>query len=98
LRRFWASEVGWNDQAKENSWNERRHQGIIGSTGCQCGRFRFHLGNVGYIGWAAARSRHPGGVNVAFVDGHVKFKIDEIDFAVWEAIATIAGAEIIPGE
>jgi hypothetical protein len=37
-------------------------------------------------------------VNVAFVDGHVKFKIDEIDFAVWEAIATIAGAEIIPGE
>jgi prepilin-type processing-associated H-X9-DG protein len=43
-------------------------------------------------------SRHPGGVNVAFVDGHVKFKIDEIDFAVWEAIATIAGAEIIPGE
>ena len=39
-----------------------------------------------------------GGVNVAFVDGHVDFKNDEIDLAVWQALATINGGEIIPGE
>lgn len=44
-------------------------------------------------GWAAARSHHPGGVNVVFADGHVNFKQDAIDFSVWQAISTINGDE-----
>ena len=32
---------------KENSWNERRRQGIIGSTDFRYGQKTFHLGNVG---------------------------------------------------
>jgi prepilin-type N-terminal cleavage/methylation domain-containing protein/prepilin-type processing-associated H-X9-DG protein len=51
-----------------------------------------------YIGWAAARSRHTGGVNVAFVDGHVEFKNDEIDLAVWQALATMASGEVVSAE
>ena len=34
----------------------------------------------------AARSRHPGGVNVAFADGHVTFVEDSIDLAIWRAL------------
>ena len=32
---------------------------------------------------AAARSRHPGGVNVVFVDGHVTFVPDTVNMIVW---------------
>ena len=34
----------------------------------------------------AARSQHPGGVNVVFVDGHVSFIPDTINLAVWQAL------------
>lgn len=36
----------------------------------------------------AARSRHPGGVNLVFVDGHVTFVPDVVDLAVWQALGT----------
>ncbi len=43
----------------------------------------------------AARSRHPGGVNVAMVDGSVRFTKDSIDLRAWRALSTSAGCEII---
>ncbi len=44
-------------------------------------------------GWKAARSLHPGGVNVAMADGSVRFVHDSIREEVWHASATIAGEE-----
>ena len=41
-----------------------------------------------------ARSRHPGGVLVAFADGSVRFVADSIETAVWRAGGTIAGGEM----
>jgi prepilin-type N-terminal cleavage/methylation domain-containing protein/prepilin-type processing-associated H-X9-DG protein len=46
-------------------------------------------------GWRAARSRHPGGVNVALADGAVRFVEDGVDAAVWKAAATRAGSEAL---
>ena len=43
----------------------------------------------------AARSYHPGGVNVVFVDGHVDFYSDSVDLTLWQALATIDGGEPI---
>ncbi|MBN2294487.1 MAG: DUF1559 domain-containing protein [Pirellulales bacterium] len=40
--------------------------------------------------YAAARSRHPGGVNVTYVDGHVGFISNDIDLMVWRAMSTIS--------
>jgi prepilin-type N-terminal cleavage/methylation domain-containing protein/prepilin-type processing-associated H-X9-DG protein len=40
-------------------------------------------------------SRHPGGVNVLFGDGAVKFVKDSVDLATWRALATRNGAEVI---
>jgi prepilin-type N-terminal cleavage/methylation domain-containing protein/prepilin-type processing-associated H-X9-DG protein len=42
-----------------------------------------------------AQSSHPGGVNVGFLDGSVKFVKDSVNLNTWGAIATKAGGEII---
>ena len=42
----------------------------------------------------AARSRHPGGVNVAMVDGSVRFFKDGVNLQIWRYASTIAGAEV----
>ncbi len=51
-------------------------------------------GNTYYNEYASARSLHPGGVNVAFADGHVGFYGNEIDWQLWRSLSTIAGGEI----
>jgi len=43
-----------------------------------CHKWIYSLGLYGYVS-AAPRSAHPGGVNAAFLDGHVDFLLDEID-------------------
>lgn len=43
----------------------------------------------------AARSYHPGGVNVAFVDGSVRFVTDGVNFGTWQALGTRCGGEVV---
>ncbi|MBX6315469.1 MAG: DUF1559 domain-containing protein [Isosphaeraceae bacterium] len=45
--------------------------------------------------WKAARSNHPGGVNVLFCDGHVGFIKDAISLATWRALATRNRGEVV---
>jgi prepilin-type N-terminal cleavage/methylation domain-containing protein/prepilin-type processing-associated H-X9-DG protein len=45
--------------------------------------------------WAAARSQHPGGVNVLMADGAVGFVSNTVNIDTWQAMATIAGNEPI---
>ncbi len=45
-----------------------------------------------------ARSYHNGGVNVAMMDGSVRWFSDEIDLGVWRAYSTRDGGELIPSE
>jgi prepilin-type N-terminal cleavage/methylation domain-containing protein/prepilin-type processing-associated H-X9-DG protein len=46
----------------------------------------------------AARSAHPGGVNVALADGSVRFIRDSIAFSAWQALGTRAGGEVVSPE
>jgi prepilin-type N-terminal cleavage/methylation domain-containing protein/prepilin-type processing-associated H-X9-DG protein len=46
-------------------------------------------------GWKAARSLHPGGVNLLFCDGHVRFAKDSVNPLVWKNLATRAGGEVV---
>jgi prepilin-type N-terminal cleavage/methylation domain-containing protein/prepilin-type processing-associated H-X9-DG protein len=43
---------------------------------------------------AAARSRHPGGVNAVMCDGSVQYIIDNVDLATWRAASTTRGEEV----
>ena len=46
--------------------------------------------------WAnAARSRHPGGVNVCMVDGSVHFVTNSIDIDLWQALISANGGETV---
>jgi prepilin-type processing-associated H-X9-DG protein len=49
-------------------------------------------------GWRAARSLHPGGVNVLFLDGSVRFATDDVDLEVWRAVSTRHGSEHVEDE
>ncbi|MEX2306151.1 MAG: DUF1559 domain-containing protein [Pirellulales bacterium] len=42
----------------------------------------------------AARSRHPGGVNVLMCDSSLHFVVDDVDLATWRAASTIKGEEV----
>jgi prepilin-type N-terminal cleavage/methylation domain-containing protein/prepilin-type processing-associated H-X9-DG protein len=61
--------------------------------------------DIPYIGaWGGpnsiltATSNHPGGVNVAFCDGSVKFIRDTINLPTWWALGTRAGGEVISAD
>ncbi|MBP5622857.1 MAG: DUF1559 domain-containing protein, partial [Thermoguttaceae bacterium] len=45
--------------------------------------------------YQAARSKHSGGVNVAMVDGAVRFVSDTVDLAVWRAAGSTKGGETL---
>jgi prepilin-type N-terminal cleavage/methylation domain-containing protein/prepilin-type processing-associated H-X9-DG protein len=49
-------------------------------------------------GWKAARSGHPGGVNMLFCDGHVLFVKDSVDPRHWRALATRAHGEVLSSD
>jgi prepilin-type processing-associated H-X9-DG protein len=49
----------------------------------------------GTITMMGASSFHPGGVNVAFMDGSVKFIKSSINYVTWYAIATPEGNEVV---
>jgi prepilin-type N-terminal cleavage/methylation domain-containing protein/prepilin-type processing-associated H-X9-DG protein len=42
-----------------------------------------------------ARSRHSGGLNAAYCDGHVAFISNTIDINVWRALSTSRGGEVV---
>ncbi|MGQ9760673.1 MAG: DUF1559 domain-containing protein [Thermogutta sp.] len=44
--------------------------------------------------WQMARSRHPGGVNVAFADGSVRFVSQNIELEIWRALGSRNGNEV----
>jgi prepilin-type N-terminal cleavage/methylation domain-containing protein/prepilin-type processing-associated H-X9-DG protein len=44
-------------------------------------------------GWRAARSWHPGGVNVVMADSSARFIGNDVDATVWTTMSTISGGE-----
>ena len=43
-------------------------------------------------------SNHPGGVNIAFADGSVKYIKDTVSVPTWWALGTRAGGEVVSSD
>lgn len=57
---------------------------------------RYNCGGTGFTTLhMAASSYHPGGANVCLADGSVRFFSDSTDFALWQAIGSRAGGEVV---
>lgn len=54
------------------------HQNLADLQGMPCTRWRWSIGVGGYYS-ASPRSLHPGGVNIAYLDGHTGFLSDDVD-------------------
>ncbi len=75
--------VGW-----DSNWCDDGHNQLEMNLPCRKGS------NPPFTNTAAARSRHPGGVNVLLGDGSVHFVGDAIDVKVWRYLASIQGSEV----
>ncbi len=69
---------------------------------CTAGNQTSTGGRVGIDGFAASRSRHPGGVNVLFCDGSVRFIDDSIEsrttapnYGTWQKLAWIDDGQTV---
>ncbi|MDX2038801.1 MAG: DUF1559 domain-containing protein [Isosphaeraceae bacterium] len=49
-------------------------------------------------GHTAARSYHPGGVNISFCDGSVRFVKSTVNPTIWRAVGTRAGGEVVSAD
>ncbi len=59
-----------------------------------CGYFPADVTWIGFhFAMTSAQSSHPGGVNVALLDGTVNFVGDSVDIGAWRALGTRAGRE-----
>lgn len=47
------------------------------------------------LGFARSSSHHPGGVNMVFCDGHIRFISDKISYRIYQALMTPYGAEAV---
>jgi prepilin-type processing-associated H-X9-DG protein len=56
--------------------------------------FADYLSTQGYS-WRAARSKHPGGVNLLLVDGSARFVSDSVNPATWRALGSRNGGEVV---
>jgi prepilin-type processing-associated H-X9-DG protein len=62
---------------------------------CADDDYTYLNGTLIHNGVFSASSRHPGGVNVAMMDGSVRFVKDGIAIGVWRALSTRNGGEAI---
>jgi len=56
------------------------------------------INQVNPAGSAPPTSNHPGGVNIGFADGSVKFVKDSVNLQSWWALGTRAGGEVISAD
>jgi prepilin-type N-terminal cleavage/methylation domain-containing protein/prepilin-type processing-associated H-X9-DG protein len=82
-----------------NAYSHVMPPNSISCTGVQTATSSISNPQWGGIGAAiSATSNHPGGVNVGFCDGSVKFVKDSIDIPTWWGLGTRNGRELISAD
>jgi len=92
---FWTAGYPW--YYCSNGYN---HFGAPNSTSCNNPNeyFGAWITTLGASGSAPPNSNHPGGVNVCFTDGSVKFIKDSVGLPAWWALGTRNGGEVVSSD
>ena len=93
---YWMAAYPWHTVV-----NDYSHNGPPNSVECQNPSEYFGaswLTLVGPTGSAPPNSNHPGGVNLCFSDGSVRFVKDSVSTTSWWAIGTRAGGEVVSSD
>jgi prepilin-type N-terminal cleavage/methylation domain-containing protein/prepilin-type processing-associated H-X9-DG protein len=69
------------------NWNKK--QQVAADQKYRCNDTTFRRAHI------AASSYHTGGVNVGLADGSVRFVRESVDFAVWQAVGSRSGGEVV---
>ena len=92
---YWTASYIWYTVV-----NEYQHNGGPNSVECENPSDYFAtwatLGNP--TGSSPPNSNHPGGVNLCFADGSVRFVKDSVGLQAWWALGTRAGGEVISSD
>jgi prepilin-type N-terminal cleavage/methylation domain-containing protein/prepilin-type processing-associated H-X9-DG protein len=98
---FVGEVVEGNTGNSSNIWSRAlRDQDTLRSTSNPLNTFPgepIFMANYGLRVNGAFSSRHPGGANFGFGDGHVTFLQENIDLRVYQALSTRAGGEVVDG-
>lgn len=78
-------------------WNRYFHFGTPNTLSCDTNPSTFS-GLGGGQGVIPPTSNHPGGVNVGFVDGSVRFVKDSVNLQTWWALGTRNGGEVVSAD
>lgn len=87
-----TSKWGWSWVMGENCCTLYNHVATPNTISCAGIPFPGTMTNMSMQ--VSANSSHPGGVNVAMVDGSVRFAVATIDLQVWRGIGTRSNGEI----
>ena len=80
-------------------WDSYNHFMRPNSTGCIDSSGDGNTGGYGTLPDAMPpTSNHPGGVNIAFADGSVRFIKNSVGLQAWWAIGTRNGSEVISSD
>jgi prepilin-type N-terminal cleavage/methylation domain-containing protein/prepilin-type processing-associated H-X9-DG protein len=92
---YWMADYVWYATI-----NVYTHNGPPNSVECQnpSEYFGTWISHVGPTGSAPPNSNHPGGVNLGFADGSVRFVKDSVGLQAWWALGTRAGGEVISSD
>jgi prepilin-type N-terminal cleavage/methylation domain-containing protein/prepilin-type processing-associated H-X9-DG protein len=93
---WWVAAYPWHTVV-----NDYSHNGPPNSVECQNPSEYFGaswLSLVGPTGSAPPNSNHPGGVNLCFADGSVRFVKDSVSLQAWWGLGTRAGGEAISAD
>jgi prepilin-type processing-associated H-X9-DG protein len=93
---YWSASYPWHVVV-----SNYQHNGTPNSVECQNPREYFGaswLSLVGPTGSAPPNSNHPGGVNLCFCDGSVRFVKDSVGLQTWWALGTRNGGEVVSSD
>jgi len=92
---YWVAAYPWH-----LVFNEYNHVGVPNSVNCQNNPdyFGAWLTYVGPTGSAPPSSNHPGGVNICFADGSVRFIKDSVSPTAWWALGTRSSSEVVSSD